>query len=97
MPVGPVCIIGADIPGIHPRHIARAFHALGRTDATFGPAPDGGYWLIGLKRSRAIPPTLFRNVRWSTEHAMADTIATLSGFTISTITPLRDVDTAADL
>ena len=55
LPPGPVCIIGADIPGITPAHVARAFAALGAHDAVIGPAPDGGYWLIGLRRSRAVP------------------------------------------
>jgi len=62
-PPGPVCIVGADIPGITATHIASAFGALGANDAVFGPAPDGGYWLIGLKRVRPIPPRLFANVR----------------------------------
>ncbi|MGR3501996.1 TIGR04282 family arsenosugar biosynthesis glycosyltransferase [Pseudaestuariivita sp.] len=97
MPPGPVCIIGADIPGIRKRHIACAFKALGDHDATLGPAPDGGYWLIGLKRTRAVPAGFLEDVRWSTEHARADTIATLGPLTLTTIDTLRDVDTAADL
>jgi len=44
---GPVMIIGADIPGIEARHIAEAAKALRTHDAVFGPAPDGGYWLVG--------------------------------------------------
>ncbi len=51
---GPVVIIGADIPEITPDHIGRAFAALGRSDAVFGPAADGGYWLVGLKRRPSI-------------------------------------------
>ncbi|MCB4379407.1 glycosyltransferase [Synechococcus sp. MU1644] len=92
---GPACIIGADIPGIQPAHIAQAFKALGDHDAVFGPAPDGGYWLVGLKH--APKPGLFANVRWSTEHALADSRATLRGARIATIATLADVDTAADL
>ncbi|WP_108885891.1 TIGR04282 family arsenosugar biosynthesis glycosyltransferase [Pseudoprimorskyibacter insulae] len=92
---GPTAIIGADIPGIQPDHIARAFRALGQNDAVFGPAHDGGYWLIGLKHTP--PATLFQNTRWSTEHALTDTIATLPGKRIALIDTLRDVDTAADL
>ena len=42
LPPGPVLIVGGDIPGIAPAHIAHAFRALGRADAVFGPAPDGG-------------------------------------------------------
>lgn len=97
LPPGPVCIIGADIPGLQRHHIARAFHALGNSDAVFGPAPDGGYWLVGLKRVAAVPATLFESVRWSTEHALADTVASLGGLRIAEIDVLRDVDDVADL
>lgn len=94
---GPVCLIGGDIPGIRPHHIASGFSALGRNDAVFGPAPDGGFWLVGLKHPRRVPRTLFAQVRWSSEHALADTKATLPDHRIAEIDSLRDVDTAADL
>ncbi|MDA5557404.1 TIGR04282 family arsenosugar biosynthesis glycosyltransferase [Shimia sp. MMG029] len=97
MPPGPVCIIGADIPGITPARINEAFRALGNHDAVFGPAPDGGFWLVGLKRNAPQPPSLFENVRWSTEHALADSRATLPDAKIATVATLADVDTAADL
>jgi uncharacterized protein len=96
-PAGPVCVIGADIPGITRTEIAKAFQALGGHDAVFGPAPDGGYWLIGLKRARAVPPGLFDGVRWSSEYALADTIATLPDHRIAKIATLQDVDTIDDL
>ena len=92
---GPTCIIGADIPGIQPSHIAQAFKALGDHDAVFGPAPDGGYWLVGLKH--APKPDLFANVRWSTKHALVDSHATMRDARIATIATLADVDTASDL
>jgi rSAM/selenodomain-associated transferase 1 len=97
MPPGPVCIIGADIPGITPARVHEAFAALGRHDAVFGPAPDGGFWLVGLKRSAPPPPSLFQNVRWSSAHALADSRATLPDARIATVATLADVDTAADL
>ncbi|MCI4662742.1 MAG: glycosyltransferase [Neomegalonema sp.] len=98
MPPGPVVIIGADIPGIRPAHIARAFAALGGADAVIGPTLDGGYWLIGLKRSpRRVPPGLFEGVRWSSAFARADTEATLSGLRIARVQTLRDVDDLDDL
>ncbi|MEO1613904.1 MAG: TIGR04282 family arsenosugar biosynthesis glycosyltransferase, partial [Pseudomonadota bacterium] len=84
MPPGPVLIIGADIPGISRRDIAAGFRALGSADAVFGPADDGGYWLIGLSRTRrAAPRSLFEGVRWSTEHALADTERSLAGARIA--------------
>lgn len=93
---GPVCIVGGDIPGITPRHIARAFAALGRAEAVFGPAPDGGYWLIGMRGTR-LPATLLQDVRWSTRHALADSVASLAGARHVLVDTLADVDTAADL
>ncbi|MBE0452632.1 MAG: TIGR04282 family arsenosugar biosynthesis glycosyltransferase [Roseovarius sp.] len=97
LPPGPVCIIGADIPGITRAHIARAFAALGNHDAVIGPAPDGGYWLIGLRRSAAVPARIFDGVRWSSAHARADTIRSLGAARVALIDTLRDVDEARDL
>ncbi|WP_425283593.1 DUF2064 domain-containing protein [Methyloceanibacter stevinii] len=51
MPPGPVVLVGSDIPRISRAHIAEAFRLLGNADAVFGPAQDGGYWLVGFKRS----------------------------------------------
>lgn len=97
MPPGPVCVIGADIPSITRQEIHEAFQSLGSHDATFGPAPDGGYWLVGLRRSGPPPTTLFRDVRWSTENALADSMASLPNLRIATVTTLTDVDTVKDL
>lgn len=93
---GPTLVIGSDIPGVRPAHIDRAFRVLGTHDAVFGPATDGGYWLVGLKGTTP-PPTLFRGVRWSTLHALQDSLATLPGRRIALSDMLQDVDTAADL
>lgn len=98
MPPGPVIIVGADIPAVEPAHIAAGFRLLGRHDAVLGPAPDGGYWMIGLKRGgRAAPAGLFRGVRWSSPHALADTMASLAPLSIGLGPALADIDTAADL
>lgn len=97
LPPGPVLIVGADIPAITRAHIAAGFARLGDHDALIGPATDGGFWAIGLKRSGAVPAGLFDNVRWSTPHAMADTLATLPYSRIARLPVLQDVDVAADL
>ncbi|TDT73739.1 hypothetical protein BDE40_2514 [Litoreibacter halocynthiae] len=96
MQAGPVCVIGADIPGVTRAHVARAFAALGGAEAVFGPALDGGYWLVGLKGMRR-HAGLFDGVRWSTEHALADSVASLCGARVAYVDTLRDVDTVADL
>ncbi len=97
MPPGPVVIIGTDIPNIAPRHIAGAFARLGDHQAVFGPADDGGYWLIGLRR-RPFTPRLVGPVRWSTEHALADTRRMLGPrVTTAMLETLTDVDDGAGL
>jgi glycosyltransferase A (GT-A) superfamily protein (DUF2064 family) len=88
-----VIIIGSDIPAIQPSYIAQAFHLLGGADAVFGPATDGGYWLVGLKKMPA-PLQAFTNVRWSGPHALADTLANLDGKKIALTATLSDVDEA---
>lgn len=97
VPPGPVVIIGTDIPDIEPRHVADAFARLGDHQAVFGPADDGGYWLIGLRR-RPFTPRLAGPVRWSTEHALADTRRLLgTGVTTAMLETLTDVDDGAGL
>jgi uncharacterized protein len=94
---GPVAVIGADLPGLRPGHVADAFRLLGRHDAVLGPATDGGYWLIGLGRRQAVPRHLLEGVRWSTGHALADTLARLRHMDVAFAATLGDVDTNEDL
>ncbi len=94
---GPAVIIGADAPGLRAAHLRAAFQALAGADAAFGPARDGGYWLIGLANRRAAPD-LFESVRWSSPNALADTLKTLPpAFKTAMLEPLSDIDEAADL
>ena len=95
-PPGPVVIVGTDVPGIRPAHIAEAFRQLGHHDAVLGPATDGGYWLVGLRRRPRVPRP-FANVRWSSPHALADTLANLRGRTVAFTATLSDVDNARSL
>jgi rSAM/selenodomain-associated transferase 1 len=96
-PPGPAVIVGADIPDIRRRHIAEAFRLLGRHDAVIGPALDGGYWLIGLKRTAGLPKAFLANVRWSTAHALNDTLAAVGRGRVAFLDCLADVDEARDL
>jgi hypothetical protein len=95
--IGPVCVIGADIPDVGPKQIARAFTVLGASEAVFGPARDGGYWLIGLRRTHPLPPKIFEDVRWSTKHALVDTRVSLGDLKVALVDELQDVDTIDDL
>jgi uncharacterized protein len=90
-----VALIGSDIPDAGPGDVRAAFRALGNAQAAFGPAVDGGYWLVALSPRRPARP--FASVRWSSEHALADTLANFVGRRVAMLRTLRDVDTVDDL
>tara|TARA_Y100001960_G_C14761595_1_gene874418 strand:+ start:627 stop:1238 length:612 start_codon:yes stop_codon:yes gene_type:complete len=95
-PKGPVILVGADIPGIQASHIFYAFKLLGRCDAVFGPASDGGYWMIGLKHCSQFFD-IFSDVRWSGPHALSDTIANLpTSWNYGLAATLDDIDDHED-
>jgi len=97
-PAGPLVIIGADIPGIGTGDIAAAFEALRGADAVLGPSGDGGYWLVGFSgRGRRFGAArAFRNVRWSSAFARADTRANLAHLATREIAIKDDVDDGRD-
>ncbi len=97
---GPAIIVGSDIPAMTRQHVRDAFDLLARHDVVFGPAVDGGYWLIGVRQG--LPATvlahLFDGVRWSTASALEDTIRNVRHpRTLAYAATLRDVDDADDL
>ena len=91
LPPGPVIIIGSDIPQISAPLIAEAFYRLNSSDCLIGPADDGGYWLIGQRRSPK-PIKIFDQVKWSTTSTFDDTIANLKGRSLAKMPVLVDVD-----
>ena len=93
-PPGPVVLVGSDIPAMRASHIAAAFGLLGARDLVFGPAEDGGFWLVGTRRRQHLP-ALFRAVRWSTADTLADVLANLPRhLAIGFVERLADVDDA---
>lgn len=90
-PPGPKVLIGADIPAVAAAHIAEAFRLLGRHDVVFGPARDGGFWLVGARHR---PPD-FGPARWSSPYALADVLANMPGrLSVGFAATLDDVDDA---
>jgi len=90
-------IIGSDIPEIEPAHIHDAFEKLSNHDLVFGPATDGGFWLIGCSEEQVkdepADQGFMRDVRWSSCYALADTLQTLSPHKrVATVCTLSDVD-----
>lgn len=88
-------LVGCDIPDLAAADVAAAFAGLGRARAVFGPARDGGYWLVGMGATRPAHP--FRGVRWSSEHALADTLVHFRDVPTIRLRVLRDIDDAGDL
>ncbi|WP_138379616.1 TIGR04282 family arsenosugar biosynthesis glycosyltransferase [Luteithermobacter gelatinilyticus] len=97
LPPGPVVIVGGDIPDICRADIRAAFDRLCTHDMVFGPAEDGGYWLVGMRRApRILRP--FTGVRWSTAQALRDTLANLPAERqIAFLRTLNDIDESRDL
>jgi rSAM/selenodomain-associated transferase 2/rSAM/selenodomain-associated transferase 1 len=93
-----VVMIGSDLPSLPPSHVAQAFqHLQDRLDAlVIGPASDGGYYLIGMRR---LCPALFTAIPWSTADVLTATtsIAEKCGLPVLFVAPWHDVDTVDDL
>jgi rSAM/selenodomain-associated transferase 1 len=91
-----VIAIGSDCPAIAERHLQSAAHALQQHDLALGPAADGGYYLIGLRRPA---PELFAQIAWSTAQVLNQTVevATRLSLSIHLLETLADVDEPSDL
>ncbi|MDV7338280.1 TIGR04282 family arsenosugar biosynthesis glycosyltransferase [Terasakiella sp. A23] len=92
LPPGPFLVIGTDVPGIRAHHIRKAFKLLGTHDVVFGPADDGGFWLVGLKRHGILANPYRRPVRWSHAETLNDCLANLEDKKVAFLDMLEDVD-----
>jgi len=90
------CVIGSDSPDIPLAYLKRAFLKLKRKDIVLGPAADGGYYLIALKK---IIPELFRDIDWGTDTVFGATLRKVdAGGLSSALLPLwYDVDDVKSL
>jgi uncharacterized protein len=91
-----VVTIGTDCPGIDRTILDQAFTALESHDLVLGPAADGGYYLIGLRRAI---PELFQSIAWSTATVRTKTleIATALNLSYALLPELSDIDRPEDL
>jgi rSAM/selenodomain-associated transferase 1 len=89
-------LIGSDCPEINSRYLACAFAALEGHEAVLGPAADGGYVLIGLRK---VHPRIFVDMPWGTDRVLDLTRARLGrlDWRWSELPTLRDLDRAGDL
>lgn len=94
-----VVVAGSDAPTLGLEDLVEAFAALDAdADVVFAPAPDGGYSLVGLRGS-VDPTAVFTAVRWSSEHALADSrrSAEARGYRVRLLPTVPDVDEVKDL
>jgi rSAM/selenodomain-associated transferase 1 len=91
-----VVIIGSDCPTLNSELIAEAFAALYQHELVLGPATDGGYYLIGLKR---LIPELFTGINWGSSEVLQQTVKIAENMTlaVSYLTTLSDIDRSEDL
>jgi uncharacterized protein len=91
-----VALIGTDVPRLERRHVLEALDALQTRPVVLGPALDGGYYLVALRRRQ---PALFDGVAWGSAGVCEATLerAASLGLAVHLLEPLRDVDTRADL
>jgi uncharacterized protein len=87
-------IIGSDLFDLKSWHIDEAFNKLEVNDIVIGPAEDGGYYLLGLKK--VIPP-IFRNKDWGKSTVLSSTLNDLKNYKIDFMETLNDIDTFEDL
>lgn len=91
-----VVIIGADCPGLTSDVLSSAFAALHRHDLALGPASDGGYYLIGLRRT---VPQLFDGIAWGADSVLWRTLQIARGLGLQFVLleQLDDIDRPEDL
>lgn len=90
-----VVLVGSDTPTLDPTLVISAFLCLEGRDVVLGPSTDGGYYLVGCRRS--VPP-IFEGIEWSTATVLAQTIERLrdTSLSLAVLPPWYDVDTPDD-
>lgn len=91
-----VLLVGTDIPHLSARTYTHAREALQANDVVLGPTRDGGYYLVGMKKSM---PELFADISWSTDRVLTQSLARAEqlGLGVALLDPKRDIDTVNDL
>lgn len=90
-----VIIIGSDCPEISPTILNKTFKLLERDDVVIGPANDGGYYLLAMRKK----VNLFEEKTWSEETVFEETIKDIKSQNLSykVLEELTDLDTVEDL
>ena len=89
-----IIIIGSDMLDLSQENLEEAFKSLEKNDFVVGPAEDGGYYLLGMKK---FLPALFKNKTWGTETVLKDTMDDLKNETTALLETRNDVDYYEDI
>jgi rSAM/selenodomain-associated transferase 1 len=91
-----VALVASDMPHLDASRYAEGFAVLADADVALGPCGDGGYYLLGARRTT---PHLFHAVAWSTASVFGTTLrrAQQAGLSVARIAACDDVDSPADL
>lgn len=91
-----IVLIGSDCYELNSTHLNKAFNVLETKKFVFGPAKDGGYYLVGMNTFFS---KIFENKTWSTETVLEEAILDIkkSNQNFDTIETLSDVDYEEDL
>ena len=89
-------LIGSDLPQLEASDLSAAFTVLGQRRGVLGPALDGGYWLIGLRRPE---PELLAGIDWGSALVLEQTVAAMArrGLEPELLSRRGDLDWARDL
>jgi len=89
-------LVGVDIPDLSSTIILKAFALLSLDDIVYGPAKDGGYYLVGMKK---LIKEIFEDVPWSSDQTLNRSIekARQFGYSVALTETLSDVDTIEDV
>jgi hypothetical protein len=89
-----IVLIGSDLSDITSEIIHQSFELLKNSDVVFGPAEDGGYYLVGMKKMQN---SIFEDKPWSTDNLLSITLYELTNKKINFLKTLNDIDLYEDL
>lgn len=89
-----IMIIGSDVLDLSAEHINKAFQMLSNKDVVIGPAKDGGYYLLGMKKLNV---NVFKNKAWGTSSVLKNTLNDIKNSSFALLEELNDIDIFEDI
>jgi len=90
-----VVLTGSDIPNLNSNTIKSAFEQM--TDITFGPSPDGGYYLVGCNKHIELSRIFEKKIPWGEKDVLGETLKNLADYEVTLLPAIKDIDFPDDL